>query len=125
VPIPEDIFTRIAERGDADDVAELLTGGWSLDARSVNAFTLLEEAAKNGNLPVVRACLEKGSGIGEALHLAIRNRESDVARFLVANGADLDALDRNGFKPEKFVFTSSEMAGLIREFRAQGGRHDK
>lgn len=121
IELPErgDLFTRIAEQGNASDVADLVERKWSLLEKSINGHSLLEEAAKNGNVEVVVACLERGCDLGESLHLAIRNRAGEVARILVAHGASLDALDHDGKKPERYVFTSQEMAALIVELRVK------
>src|SRR5258708_1910649 len=50
-----DLFTRIAEQGNASDVFELTEGDWNPREKSIHRFTLLEEASKCGNVCVVRA----------------------------------------------------------------------
>jgi hypothetical protein len=114
-----DVFTRIAEQGSVEDVRELIANGVSLSQKGINGLTLLEEAAKFGNIAIVSACLENGSAIGEALHRAIENRRAKIARILVAKGASLEAVDESDQKPEDYIFGSREMADLIAELRRQ------
>ena len=71
-----------------------------------NKETLLIHATKLGKVDVVhlllwlRASLDLADADGHtALHYAVRNKNKDLVRLLVANGADINAEDKNNLSP--------------------------
>ena len=73
----------------------------------ISAGTDIVEAAKNGNLPLVREILAKDPSAIQAtddrqytaLHWALIRANWEVAEFLIKNGADLNAVGGDGGTP--------------------------
>lgn len=73
----------------AHHLRELSAGGW----------TVAQEAARYGNLEVLRRCLELGVSKEGLLHLAAQGRNLKLIELLVEKGADVNELDERGECP--------------------------
>jgi ankyrin repeat protein len=103
-----DVF-EAAATGRTARVRSLLAGNLALArAWSVDGFTALHLAAFFGSEPAVDLLLEAGADPDVAsrndmavhpLHSAVAGRAFGIARLLVEAGADVDAMQRDGFRP--------------------------
>lgn len=96
------------QEGHVDVVEELLSAGADLEIVSDGEFTPLKIAAAEGHVDVVRSLVragvdvnrrvqrEDGSLSGTALHDAVIWERHDVAKALIASGADLTLPDDKG-----------------------------
>jgi ankyrin repeat protein len=93
--------------GHADVVALLLERGADIEIRNKGGLTALHAAAYGGNLDVVELLVIKGAAVNDAknfyhmspLHAAAEEGHADVVAFLLANKADIEAKERNGYSP--------------------------
>ena len=116
---PANWMEEIGEMGSEIDLERFLTAGNPIDCIGPNKLTLMEEAAKNGNMTIVRACLKRGASISDALHIAIRNREGSIVELLLSEGADAKALGvLDGRTPLQDCYGSEEMIALLKRNEA-------
>jgi len=93
--------------GHADMVALLLERGADIELRNKGGLTALHAAAYGGNLKVVELLVQKGAAVNDSrnfyhmspLHAAAEEGHADVVAFLIANKADVEAKERNGYTP--------------------------
>jgi ankyrin repeat protein len=82
-----------AWNGHTKIVEFLLDRGADINARAKINNTPIQQAASNGHLETVRLLLSKGANVnivgdgGSALHLAIENGYTDIAKLLRQHGA--------------------------------------
>lgn len=101
---PQDVeLARIVAQGDAEEVAQALSGGADPNTQGPGEHNLLQWAMLNGNVDAVSALLEAGAdpdmpaaGGHRALHMAVGVNVSDsvgdqVIPLLLDAGADIDA----------------------------------
>jgi ankyrin repeat protein len=88
---------RAVEQGDAKAVSFILENGADPDLESNIGKTALMMAARDGNLEMAKLLVEKGASIEieckSALIEALDNRHDDIAKFLIMNGANVNAKD--------------------------------
>src|SRR5687768_11711993 len=97
IPFTETMFFEVLERGDHENVAVFLKAG--MDPNMLrHGMPILVEAARKGRAKVVDALLEGGAlpnlrdaKSWTALHFAALFNYVDIARSLVAKGADIRA----------------------------------
>jgi ankyrin repeat protein len=88
-------------------VAVLLERGVDIEIRNKGGLTALHAAAYGGNLDVVNLLVTKGAAVNDSknfykmtpLHAAAEEGHADVVAFLLANKADIEAKERNGYTP--------------------------
>jgi uncharacterized protein len=93
--------------GHPDVVALLLERGADIEIRNKGGLTALHAAAYGGNLEVVELLVSKGAAVNDSrnfyhmspLHAAAEEGHADVVAFLLANKADFEAKERNGYTP--------------------------
>lgn len=106
----------LAVREDAMDVVDVLLAhpGIRVDATANNGNTALMMAAFKGNMAAVKKLLAKGAAINRTgwtpLHYAAAGGHGDIVRFLIEQGASINAVSTHGITP------------LI--MAAQEGKHD-
>lgn len=93
--------------GHPNVVALLLERGSDIEIRNKGGLTALHAAAYGGNLEVVELLVSKGAVVNDTrnfyhmspLHAAAEEGHADVVAFLLANKADIEAKERNGYTP--------------------------
>jgi len=96
-----DELLKASEKGNLNEVKELIEKGAKIDARDSNDDIPLHKASTHGHLEVVKYLIEKGNVVDELdrwdktpLHLASSNGYLDVVKYLIEEkGADIDAHD--------------------------------
>lgn len=93
----------IASRmGHKDMVAVLITRKAHVARRSVHGDTAVNLAALNGHTEIVRMLVEAGAEVSPAtgwgpLHYAAFENRPEIVKYLIAKGANKDALAPNGY----------------------------
>src|ERR1041384_8578652 len=101
---------RVAEDGDTDALAAILSRGVDVDARNEHGMTALMRAAHNGHEKMVRALLEHGADPNitrndrfTALALAAFFGHTETVRVLIENGAKTEIVTRSGTSPKMWA----------------------
>ena len=96
----------VAESGDVNEVAAILSRGVNVNARNEHGMTALMRAARNGHAAVVRALLEHGADPNiarndkfTALALAAFFGHTETVRILIDHGAKTEIVTRSGTSP--------------------------
>jgi uncharacterized protein len=93
--------------GHANVVALLLERGSDIHTRNKGGLTALHAAAYGGNLDVVKVLVSRGAAVNDTdnfykmspLHAAAEEGQTEVVAFLLANQANIEAKERNGYTP--------------------------
>ena len=100
----------VAESGDTDALAEILSRGVNVNARNQHGMTALMHAARNGHERIVRALLEHGADPNitrndrfTALALAAFFGHTETVRILIENGAKTEVVTRSGTSPKMWA----------------------
>ena len=110
---------NVAESGDTDALADILSRGVNVDARNQHGMTALMRAAHNGHERMVRALLEHGADPNitrndrfTALALAAFFGHTETVRILIENGAKTEVVTRSGTSPKMWAMarTFTEVA---------------
>ncbi len=99
IPDPYCRIEDLGKQGTPDDLAQYLEEGNSIDAVGKNGFTIICEAIKFNNVPMVRACIEHGASLSGTIHRAVGNRRPHLIQMLVDAGADINERDEFGDTP--------------------------
>jgi ankyrin repeat protein len=112
-----------------DVVVLLLEKGADIEIRNKGGLTALHAAAYGGHLDIVELLVSKGAVINDdknfyhmsPLHAAAEEGQADVVAFLLANKADIEAKERNGYTPLTQAGWRShwDAAGLLLKAGAQ------
>ena len=94
---------ELGEHGTLADLTDYLAGGNSIDAVGKHGSTIVGEAIKFNNLPIIRACIERGASLSETIRLAVGNRRPELIEMLVDAGADVNEQNEFGSRPLKYV----------------------
>lgn len=101
---------RVAEDGDMDALAGILSRGVNIDARNEHGMTALMRAALNGHEQMVRALLEHGADPNitrndkfTALALAAFFGHTETVRILIEHGAKTEVVTRSGTSPKMWA----------------------
>jgi hypothetical protein len=97
----------VLSRDDGEGIRQLFEGGLNINARNHNGISLLQEAALDGKLAVVRALVELGADMDAqggpsqmtALHFATQRRHKEIALLLIERGANPNCRDNTGETP--------------------------
>jgi len=97
---------RVAESGDVNEVAAILSRGVNVNARDEHGMTALMRAARQGHAAVVRALLDHGADPNvarndkfTALALAAFFGHTETVRILIDHGAKTEVVTRSGTSP--------------------------
>ena len=97
------LATKAVEAGDHGTVLIFLHNQDLVHSRDANGKTLLMIASAKGFLSIVHLLLERGARSEEidrdfntALHLAIMNKQSEIAQLLASSTLDIDRANREG-----------------------------
>ncbi len=92
---------NMAEKGDLARVKELIKQGANIYIKDSWGCTPILEAALKGHLEIVKLLIDCGAEVNvvnketnqTVLHMASKASNSDLVKFLIAKGADVDAID--------------------------------
>ncbi|HEU4870369.1 MAG TPA: ankyrin repeat domain-containing protein [Pyrinomonadaceae bacterium] len=110
---------RVAESGDVNELAAILSRGVNVNARNEHGMTALMRAARHGNAAIVRELLEHGADPNiarndkfTALALAAFFGHTETVRILIEYGAKTEIVTRSGTSPRMWATarTYSEVA---------------
>lgn len=101
---------RVAESGDTDALAGILSRGVDVNARNEHGMTALMRAAHEGHEEMVRALLAHGADPNitrndrfTALALAAFFGHTETVRILIENGAKTEIVTRSGTSPKMWA----------------------
>ena len=101
---------RVAETGDTDALAGILSRGVDVNARNQHGVTALMRAAHYGHDRMVRLLLEQGADPNitrndkfTALALAAFFGHTETVRLLIENGAKTEVVTRSGTSPKMWA----------------------
>lgn len=97
-PTEVDEIERLGASGTVGDL-EAFVERRGLQAQNAGGRTVAEEAARYGNLPVVRKSLELGASMRNLLHYAAQGDNLELVKYLVSRGADVNGLNAAGESP--------------------------
>lgn len=100
---PHDDIQELGKIGDAKDLEEFLSLGRLIDEESMYGFTILCEAIKSDNMPMIQACIERGASLSHTIHTAVFSRKVHLIEPLVEAGADVNEPSKNGQMPLRAV----------------------
>lgn len=106
VEIPGPPHCRIADlgkRGTAKELAVFLAEGNSINAVGRDGWTVLCEAVRSDNLPMIRACIDRGANLSGSVKAAVQLRRTHLIEMLVKAGADINERDEFGHTPLDYV----------------------
>jgi len=113
---------RVAECGDASELAAIVSRGVDVNARNEYGSTALMRAASEGHASVVRSLLEHGANPNitrndkfTALALAAFFGHTETVRILIEHGAKTEIVTRSGTSPRMWATarTFSDVARCI------------
>lgn len=124
-----------AALGQTDRVLELLRDP-SADINAFNAdgYQMLGLAAFFGHLALTTALLERGASVSTAssnaqrvtpLHSAVAGKYLEIARVLIAHGADVNAVQQGGFTPLHAAAQHGHVQMIDVLLKAGADRHAK
>lgn len=102
------LFWAIGE-GHLSAIKTLVRQGAALERKNACGHTPLDQAVSYGDINVVTFLLEAGAKVnaqstnGSALHMACAYRRVQIAKLLLAKGANPTALDQEGRTPEQLA----------------------
>lgn len=98
--LPEQIdqIERLGSTGTMEELEDFARRE-GLEAKNEAGRTVGEEAARYGNLALVRRCLELGASIKNLLHFAASGRSLELVRFLLDSGAGINDQNDVGQTP--------------------------
>src|SRR5690349_13070575 len=101
---------RVAESGDVNELAAIVSRGVNVNARNEHGMTALMRAARLGHAAVVRALLEHGADPNvarndkfTALALAAFFGHTETVRILIEHGAKTEIVTRSGTSPSMWA----------------------
>jgi hypothetical protein len=103
IPEPYCRIEDLGKRGTPEDLARYLAEGRSINALGKNHLTVLCEAIKFDNSPMVRACIEHGARLSGTVDIAIGNKREHLIKMLVEAGANINERDEAGNTPLHYV----------------------
>lgn len=99
IPDPWCPIEDLGEHGTPEDLAHYLDGGNSIEAVGKNDMTIIREAVKFNNVPMIRACIARGASLSGLIQQAVINGHIDLIELLLAAGADINERDQWGRTP--------------------------
>jgi hypothetical protein len=103
IPEPYCRVEFLGKHGTQADLEAYLAEGNSIDAMGKNHMTIVREAIKFGNRPMIEACIARGANLSTTIHQAVMNDRPELIRRLVEAGVDVNEEDEFGGRPAKYV----------------------
>lgn len=100
VPEPGDCVVEFAKSSDSM-LDQWVASGNDILKKSRHGHSLAEEAAKNGNLKLLREWTKMELPLGVCLHLAALNENVEILKYLLSIGADVEVRDEFGRLPHE------------------------
>ncbi len=122
----QDRVMSLAKTGKPEDLDVFLAQGNTLNEMSSQGLTLMQCAARVGNLQLVKASLERGANPSCAIHQAFLHRHWELARYLADARVDLNECDQREKRPMELIFGifGAEREKLEAFLKSRGARRD-
>ena len=104
---------RLGRSGTREEVLQFLAAGNDLEQKNEAGRNIVQEAARYGNLEVLKLCQEEGGPLNGAIHMAAINRCMPAVDYLLSKGVDINERDSQGKTPLALVW-DAEFAKLMR-----------
>lgn len=109
-----DEIERLGKSGLPEEVKEYLSSGGTLVDRNQYGRSIVQEAVRYNNRPVLSFCLEQHADLSGTLHLAAITKNADLIKFLLAHRVDVNERDKNG-KTALAVALGAEAKAILKE----------
>jgi cell wall assembly regulator SMI1 len=104
---------QMGQHGTKDSLVSFLAAGNNLESKNEYGRTVIQEAARYGNIHLIEVCHQMGCGLTGLIHFAAMNRHLHVVDYLIARGIDVNELDGDRKTPLACVW-SNEFAQLLK-----------
>lgn len=94
---------EMGSNGSPDDLTKYLAAGNSLDTLGEHNCTILCEAVRVRNIPMIEACIERGASLSKSIQFAVISCHIDLIPRLVEAGADVNEKNEYGDVPMSYV----------------------
>ena len=113
-PVPQDSIEILAEHGGHEDLEIYLANGGSLWQLSSGGRTLAQEAARYGNIEMLKICAAREVSLEGTLHLAAMCGHMGVVRFLIEEcQVNANQLDKSGRTAKTCAFIYPEIRNYL------------
>ena len=125
---------RAARLGNYQDVLAALAEKENADAMSIQHFTPLMLAAREGHLSIIKLLLDRGANPNlahpngrTALHLASSAGHEEIVQSLLFGGAFINVISKRGDSPaiEAAHFNHFGVINILRSYQADMSHRDK
>ncbi|MBN2293227.1 MAG: SMI1/KNR4 family protein [Pirellulales bacterium] len=103
IPNPYCRIEELGKHGTADDLAQYLAEGNSIEAMGKHDMTILSRAIAFDNSDMIQACIEHGASLSGSIVTAVENEHVHLIEMLVKAGADINERDEWGNAPLYYV----------------------
>jgi len=109
------------EQGDAVGAELLLAAGANINERDASGVSPLEHAIRRDRFRMTRYLFSRGAETYEELWDPLRDRNYDMVRLIVANGADVNNPTSVGITPLAYTIMGGDLTGaaLLMEYGAR------
>ncbi|XP_055838336.1 ankyrin-1-like [Episyrphus balteatus] len=84
-------------------VKNLMMYGFSVEAKDINDFVLLQNAIKMGYIEIIQDLIKHGLDLNsfkeDNFHIAVKNKQLQIAKLLLMHEPDVNATDEHGKPP--------------------------
>ena len=121
-------FIRACSRGDATELARILSQGMPADTRDKYGLTGLIWAGRKGHVEIAKILLSSGADIEgtdkrgrTSLFHAVGYKRYDFVEYMATQGANLNPIDVHGWVPLDFSVSNHnvKMAGILKRLGAK------
>ena len=112
-----DAIETMCMRGGISDLKSRIAAG-SINEKTKNGRSIIEEASVQGNLPIVKKCVEIGMLLGDSLHFAALNNHLELAKFFLQMDIDVNCKSSRGYTALQYAFNHQDMQTLLKSYGA-------
>ncbi|XP_055848446.1 serine/threonine-protein phosphatase 6 regulatory ankyrin repeat subunit A-like [Episyrphus balteatus] len=109
-------------------VKDLMMYGFSVEADDINDIALLQNALKMGYIEIIQDLVKHGLDLNsnkeENFHIAVKNKQLQLAKLLLMHEPDVNAIDENG-KPPIFYSVQNSDLDMYKLILLHGGNVNK